>query len=47
LKGFELEEFEVAFEEAIKRTFRKKKNLVDLNIRAFHEGHNSVETRNV
>ncbi len=47
LKGFELEDYEDAFEEAIRQTFRKKKELVELNIKAFHEGRKSVETRNV
>lgn len=47
LKGFELEDYEVAFEEAIRRTFRKKKDLIELNILAFRKGRESVKTGNV
>jgi 2-oxoisovalerate ferredoxin oxidoreductase beta subunit len=47
LKGFELEDYEEAFEEAIRTTFRKKVHLVDLNILAFRKGKDSVKTVNV
>lgn len=47
LKGFELEDYEEAFEEAIRTTFRKKVDLIDLNILAFRKGKESVKTVNV
>ena len=47
LKGFELEDYEDAFEGAIHTTFRKKPHLVDLNILAFRKGKDSVRTVNV
>jgi 2-oxoisovalerate ferredoxin oxidoreductase beta subunit len=47
LKGFELEDYEDAFEGAIHTTFRKKPHLVDLNILAFRKGKDSVQTVNV
>ncbi len=47
LKGFELENYEGAFEEAIKTTFRKKPQLIDMNILAFRKGKDSVKTVNV
>jgi len=47
LKGFELEDYEVAFEEAIRKTFRKKQDLIDFNILAFRKGKESVKTVNV
>ena len=47
LKGFEQEDYEEAFEEAIRKTFAKKAALVDLNIKAFRKGKESVEIENV
>jgi Pyruvate/2-oxoacid:ferredoxin oxidoreductase gamma subunit len=47
LKGTEVEDYESAFEEAIKMTFRKKKELIDFNIRAFWKGKESVKMENV
>ena len=47
LKGFELEDYEEAFEEAIKKTFRKKPELINKNIQAFRKGKESVKTLNV
>jgi len=47
LKGFELEDYEDAFEGAIRTTFRKKEDLIDLNILAFRKGKESVKTVNV
>lgn len=47
LKGFEMEDYEEAFEEAIKKTFRKKQELIDYNIRAFSKGKESVKMENV
>jgi len=43
LKGMEVEDYEDAFEEAIRKTFRKKKELIDFNIRAFWKGKESVK----
>ncbi|MBN1865382.1 MAG: 2-oxoacid:acceptor oxidoreductase family protein [Victivallales bacterium] len=47
LKGFEMEDYEEAFEEAIRKTFRKKQQLIDYNIRAFSKGKESVKIENV
>lgn len=47
LKGFEEADFEEAFEEAIRKTFRKKQELIDFNIRAFCKGKESVKMENV
>ena len=47
LRGFELENYEGAFEEAIRTTFRKKPQLIDMNILAFRKGKDSVKTVNV
>jgi 2-oxoisovalerate ferredoxin oxidoreductase beta subunit len=47
LKGTEVEDYESAFEEAIKMTFRKKKELIDFNIRAFWRGKESVKMENI
>ena len=47
LSGMELEDYEGAFEESIRKTFRKKKQLIDLNIRAFWKGKESVHIENV
>ena len=47
LKGFELEDYEDAFEGAIHTTFRKKPHLIELNILAFRKGKESVKTVNV
>lgn len=43
LAGFEQEDFENAFEEAIRRAFSSRKELFDLNILAFKEGKNAVK----
>ena len=47
LRGMEVEDYEDAFEEAIRKTFRKKKELIDFNIRAFWKGKESVSITNV
>ena len=47
LQGMEMEDYEVAFEEAILKTFRKQQELVDHNIRAFWKGKESVKIENV
>jgi 2-oxoisovalerate ferredoxin oxidoreductase beta subunit len=47
LNGFEQEEYEEAFEDAIRKTFSKKANLIDLNIEAFRKGKESVKIENV
>jgi Pyruvate/2-oxoacid:ferredoxin oxidoreductase gamma subunit len=43
LTGMEVEDYEDAFEEAIRKTFRKKEELIDYNIRAFWRGKESVQ----
>lgn len=46
LGGFEQEDFENAFEEAIRRTFKTHEKLIDLNLKAFKEGKSVVKKRN-
>ncbi|NOY74516.1 MAG: 2-ketoisovalerate ferredoxin oxidoreductase [Kiritimatiellaeota bacterium] len=47
LRGIEQVNYEEAFEEAIRKTFAKKANLVNLNIEAFRKGKESVKIENV
>lgn len=47
LRGFEKDNYQAAFEDAIRKTFAKKASLIDLNIEAFRKGEGSVKIENV
>lgn len=47
LKGLEQVDYEDAFEEAIIKNFKGKQNLIELNLKAFREGKDTVQIKNV
>jgi Pyruvate/2-oxoacid:ferredoxin oxidoreductase gamma subunit len=47
LEGEDKQDFDLAFEEAIIKTFKDKQDVIDLNLTAFRQGKKAVKVESV